>query len=134
VADLETLADADAANLRLQPEPVDLAEIAAVVVEATAPMAGGRGIALTRVGEPAVALADRRRIHQVVTNLVVNAIRYSPASTTVTLETGALPGGEVFVQVVDDGPGLSDDDLAHVFDRFYRGSAAAGTEGSGVGL
>lgn len=61
-------------------------------------------------------------------------MRYSPPGASVTVETGRSSDVEVFVRVTDSGPGLTDDDLAHVFDRFYRGSAAQGTEGSGVGL
>lgn len=134
VTDLETLAAADAANLQLDRVPVDLADVASTVVETMAPLASERRISLASTGGSAVALADDRRIHQVVANLVVNAIRYSPRGATITLETGSLLGGQVFLRVIDDGPGLSDDDLVHVFDRFYRGSAASGTEGSGVGL
>lgn len=134
VADLETLAAADAANLQLHRGPVDLAGVASTVLETVAPLASERRISLTQTGRPALALADDRRIHQVVTNLLVNAIRYTPADGSITVETGALPDGQVFLRVLDSGPGLSDDDLERVFDRFYRGSAAAGTEGSGVGL
>lgn len=134
VADLETLAAADAASLQLDRAPVDLAEVASAVVEAMAPLARERRVSLAQTGGPAVALADDRRIHQVVTNLVVNAIRYTPTGASVTVETGSRPDGQVFVRVLDNGPGLSDDDVEHVFDRFYRGAAASGTEGSGVGL
>jgi two-component system sensor histidine kinase BaeS len=134
VSDLETLAAADAAGLQLRRAPVDLADIAADAVEAIAPMAMERGISLTPTLDAAAAHADERRIHQIVTNLLTNAVRYTPTGASITIETGRLPEGEVFVRVADTGPGLSDDDLVHVFDRFYRGSAARGTEGSGVGL
>lgn len=67
-------------------------------------------------------------------SLVNNAVRYSPQGASITVETGRTSNRQVFARVTDSGPGLTDDDLVHVFDRFYRGSAAHGTEGSGVGL
>jgi len=134
VADLETLAAADAAGLRLDRAPLDLADAARAAAEgitATAPELSGP---ITTRLERAPAEADGRRIHQILTNLLANAVRYSPPSTSITVETGCSADGWAFVRVTDSGPGLSDDDLEHVFDRFYRGSAAQGTEGSGVGL
>jgi two-component system sensor histidine kinase BaeS len=134
VSDLETLAAADAAGLQLDRAPTDLAHIASDAIDAIAPMCSERGISLTRALDAAPTDADERRIHQIVTNLLANAIRYTPASASIHIETGRLPDGQVLVRVTDTGPGLDDDDLVHVFDRFYRGSAAHGSEGSGVGL
>ena len=134
VADLETLAAADAAGLQLDRTPIDLADVASASVDAIAPMAAERNLSITTAFGAAPAAADERRIHQILTNLLANAARYSPPGASITVETGRLPDEQTFVRVTDSGPGLSGDDIAHVFDRFYRGSAAQGTEGSGVGL
>lgn len=134
VTDLETLAAADAAGLHLDLAPIDLAHVASDVVHAMARAAAERNISITQNLGPALAEADERRIHQIITNLVNNAVRYSPQGASITVETGRTSNRQVFARVTDSGPGLTDDDLVHVFDRFYRGSAAHGTEGSGVGL
>jgi two-component system sensor histidine kinase BaeS len=134
VTDLETLAAADAAGLQLHTGPIDLADVASRAVDATAAMAAERGLSIAMAAEPATAEADEGRVHQIVTNLLANATSYTPPGGTITVETGRSPAGEAFVRVSDSGPGFSDDDLRHVFDRFHRGSAAQGTEGSGVGL
>ena len=134
VTDLETLAAADAAGLQLERAPIDLRDVASDVVDAVAGVISERNLSITTRLDPAPAEADERRIHQIVTNLVANAVRYSPPHASITIETGRLSDGEAFVRVTDSGRGLSEDDLGHVFDRFYRGSAAQGTEGSGVGL
>lgn len=135
ISDLETLAAADAAGLQLRREPLDLADLASAVIDAVAPMAAERSTSLAQLGGPAPTVGDERRLHQVVMNLVTNAIRYSPVGAAVTVECGTRSeGDEVFLRVVDSGPGLSVEDLERAFDRFYRGSAAADTAGSGVGL
>jgi signal transduction histidine kinase len=134
VSDLETLAAADAAGLQLHRTTVDLADIALEAAEAIAPMAAERSLSLTRALDAAPAYADERRIHQIVANLLANAIRYTPPGASISIETGRLSGGQAFVRVTDTGPGLNEHDLVHVFDRFYRGSASHGSQGSGVGL
>lgn len=134
VTDLQALAAADAAELQLHRTPVDLATVAADVANAMAAVAAERGISITRALDAAPAWADERRAHQIVASLLTNAVRYTHGGTTVRVETGRLTDGSAFVRVGDSGPGLTEADLTHVFDRFYRGSAAPGTAGSGVGL
>lgn len=133
VGDLETLAAADAANLALQSERVDLADLASAATDAITPTAAERHITVRTELSAAPVDADPRRIHQVLANLLVNALHYTPSGGVVTVTTGR-DDDHSFVRVTDTGPGLSDDDLVHVFDRFYRGSASAATAGSGVGL
>lgn len=134
VSDLEVLAAADAAGLQLHRAPLDLATLTADAVGAIASMAAEQDLSLDEELEPAPAEADERRIRQIVTNVLTNAVRYSPPGASIRIETGRAVGGEPFVRVSDTGPGLDEADLAHVFDRFYRGSAARSSEGSGVGL
>jgi len=89
----------------------------------------------TRLDEHAYVQGDEQRLRQVVANLVDNALAHTPAEGTIELRARA-EGDQCVIEVADDGPGMSDDAAAHVFDRFYRvdtgRSRAAG--GSGLGL
>ncbi|UCE03348.1 MAG: HAMP domain-containing histidine kinase [Candidatus Latescibacterota bacterium] len=87
--------------------------------------------------EPAWVMADGRRMEQVVDNLLVNALRYVPAGSSVTMGLEAVPhdsGLRYRLTVSDDGPGFPAEELEHVFDRFFRGRRAGATDGSGLGL
>jgi len=82
-------------------------------------------------------LGDADRLHQVVTNLLTNALKFTPASGRVQVETG--PGRDpdarsAYLSVSDSGAGIPPDELPHVFDRFWRGSQAGRVAGSGIGL
>ena len=81
------------------------------------------------------AAGDPERIHQVVSNLVENAVRFSPRPGCVTLRA-AGNGATVSFVVEDEGPGIGDADLEHVFERFHRGDGAprGGSGGAGLGL
>ena len=76
---------------------------------------------------------DPDRIGQVVNNVISNAIRYTPPGGAVEVDCQRGPGELVF-SVIDDGPGIAQSEQDHVFERGFRGRAAAGTEGSGFGL
>ena len=83
---------------------------------------------------PVTVEADRPRVAQVVTNLVANAIKYSPADTEVVLAARPHEGGAL-VEVADRGQGIPPDDIPHLFDRHYRvESSAATVRGTGLGL
>ena len=78
--------------------------------------------------------ADEERIGQVISNLISNAIKYSPAGTPVDI-LGRAAADQVTVTVADQGYGIEAEDAPHVFERFYRGpSAAKRTKGAGLGL
>ncbi|MEB3197311.1 MAG: ATP-binding protein [Candidatus Sericytochromatia bacterium] len=79
--------------------------------------------------------ADRDRLQQVLINLVDNAIKFTPASGTVTLDIGVAPGGsEVLCRVIDSGIGIPPIDLPRIFERFYRVDKARSRVTGGVGL
>jgi signal transduction histidine kinase len=76
---------------------------------------------------------DPERVHQVVANLLENAVRHSPAGGTV--EVRARRGGEgVVIEVADEGPGIPEADASRVFERFYRADAARSSQAGGAGL
>ncbi|MFD9698712.1 sensor histidine kinase [Lentzea sp. NPDC059081] len=122
VDDLQDLALADAGELRLHPEPVDLRELFDQLVAAHPGLVAEGG---------GVVTADPVRLRQVLTNLVTNAFRYTPSGGTVRLASA-----EGTITVSDTGSGISAEDLPHVFDRFWRAdrSRTRDTGGSGLGL
>jgi two-component system sensor histidine kinase BaeS len=133
VDDLQTLAAADAAVLQLARERHDLAGLAAAAADSLARRFEAAEVTLNRELTPVPVLADARWLHQVITNLLGNALKFTPAGGTVTIRTGPDGPGAV-LEVTDTGVGIPDDELPRVFDRFWRGRAAAQTSGSGIGL
>lgn len=135
IDDLRTLSLADAGQLSLQRrvvDPLDLLEHTAV---AYLPQAEARHIALDVQGERGTGvLVDLDRLVQVLGNLVGNALRHAPDGGAVSLSTEPV-GGQVLMQVKDNGSGIAPEDLPHVFDRFYRGDKSRTGDGSsGLGL
>jgi signal transduction histidine kinase len=106
------------------------------VLEETRPQAERRGVTLSLAGAEDVELsADEHRLHQVVANLVSNAVRHSPSGGRVTL-TLSRRDGRALLEVADEGPGIAAEEADRVFERFYRSDhGRAATEGgSGLGL
>jgi len=133
VEDLQTLASAEAAALQLTRQPVDLAQIAAEEAEEWDASFATAGVGFTRCLEPAPVLADPGRLHQVITNLLSNALKFTPRGGQVGMSL-SRDGGQARLEVSDTGPGISPDDQGHVFDRLWRGPGAAQTASSGIGL
>ncbi len=89
---------------------------------------------ITEHGSPAAfAWCDRALTEQVLTNLISNALKYSPADQPVQITT-AQEGGQAVCRVANGGPGIPSAEQARLFERFFRGSNAAGTDGIGLGL
>lgn len=128
LARLRALAHADE-DVPLRRELVDLAELTADVVHAYAAQAGTSGVELvTELRTPTRINADRDLLREAVANLVDNAVRVSPRGEAVTLRVANGTAGP-YIDVVDHGPGIDDDRLANLFDRFQRSDS-----GSGLGL
>jgi signal transduction histidine kinase len=123
-------------ELTLRREPYDLAAIVAAAVEATAPRAAERDIRIdtTRV-QPAIARVDAHRLRQVVDNLLSNAVKYGRHGGRVDVEV-ASDRDHAWIIVRDDGPGISEEEQPHLFERFFRSDAVrnSATHGSGLGL
>jgi signal transduction histidine kinase len=138
VDDLRTLSLAEAGQLPLTREPVDVAELLADVSTSFSGQAEVAGIVL-RVeieGELPTIVGDVGRLDQVLSNLMANALRYTPGGGAVTLLAQPTDGG-VRIVMRDTGQGIPAEDLPYVFDRFWRGDRSrshAGGAGSGLGL
>ena len=134
VEELRTLALSNAGQLELNYSQFDLAEEVGAALDGLEADLTAAGITLTRRLAPARMLADRTRLRQACVAVLENCRRYAPGST-VHVETRA-EGGEVVFRCSDTGPGLSADDRARAFDRFWRAEASRGRSlgGSGLGL
>jgi two-component system OmpR family sensor kinase len=115
-------------------EPVDLARIATDAATDLRAVEPERPVALEAA--PATTTGDEAALRQVAANLVANARHHTPAGTAVTVRSGTTAGGRTFIEVEDAGPGMSEADAAHVFERFWRGDPARtrGHGGAGLGL
>ena len=133
VEDVETLAAAEAAQFRLERETVDLAEVARDVVTSLHAQADTSGLKLTTQLQPAPVDADRARLEQIARNLLGNALKFTPTGGSVAVSVASANGTARLV-VEDTGPGIAQDELPHLFERFWRGQSARGSAGSGVGL
>jgi two-component system OmpR family sensor kinase len=122
--------------------PVELPVLALDAVEAAQATAPGRVINLEVRDSPErlVAYGDDARLRQVIGNLMTNALVHTPANAAVTLRVYAEPGNRAVVEVSDTGPGLSQEQKARVFERFYRADEARtrhtdrAATGTGLGL
>jgi heavy metal sensor kinase len=135
VENLMTLALADEGGLQLLPTRVHVQEAVETAARSLRPLAAARGVRLQSDGDGAEVLADPDRLHQALTNLIENAIKFAPPGGRVDV-TSWTSAEEVGITVADDGPGIAAEDRAHIFDRFYRVDHARGREqgGSGLGL
>jgi len=133
VEDVEALAAAEAAHFRLERQRLDLAEVARETVAALHGQAEASDLKVTTELRPAFVEADRARLEQVVRNLLVNALKFTPAGGNITVSVAAT-NGNAELTVEDSGPGIADDELPHLFERFWRGRSSGGASGSGVGL
>lgn len=133
IDDLRTLALAEAGALRLMREPVDLGVLAGEAIATFQTRANAAGVALVVEAPADLPLADLDplRIREVLTNLIANALRYTPAGGQITVAIETASPEQLKVTVRDNGAGISPDRLAHIFDRFYKSDES---RGSGLGL
>lgn len=132
VQDLLDLPRVEEGSLPLERRQIALSRVVRDAVERVVPPRDRRGVALV-VDTDAIVDIDPVRIERVVANLVANALKYTPPGSPIDV---AVQREDVVarVSVSDAGPGIRPGDAPYVFERYRRGSASAGTEGSGLGL
>jgi signal transduction histidine kinase len=136
VDDLVKDAMADALDITIRREPVDIALLVQEVAEANRPLAARKSQVITVTAPPDhAAMCDADRLREAIDNLVSNAVKYSPIGGPIDLLVGQGPDG-IMVEVRDRGAGLSPEDISRLFGRFQRLSAkpTAGETSTGLGL
>ena len=135
IEDLLEMSEIEAGVLRVEKEPVKLSRLAQKVVRKLKPTARSHPITVSAEPDVPETMGDPRRLEQVLHNLIVNAIKYSPEGSPVTVRV-ERSGSDILVAVKDQGIGIAPEHLEHVFERFYRvdGKLARETGGSGLGL
>jgi two-component system phosphate regulon sensor histidine kinase PhoR len=136
VDDLLDLSLLESKRLTLELKPVDVSVLVAHTVDKLRPLAATQRLTLHPSGPSGIVVAaDADRLAQVLTNLVDNALKYTPEGGRVDVQVAAV-NGEVEVLVNDSGRGIGPEDLPHVFERFYRAdrSRTRGSGGTGLGL
>jgi len=139
VKDLDMISKLEAGGLDLQPEPFNIVKLVQNVFDLLEMKATKQNITLTfdKLYEKGVyVLADRDRIQQVLSNLIVNSIKYGKEDGTTEVSIEPLVENKVLVRVTDNGEGIASENIQRIFERFYRvdksGSRKEG--GSGLGL
>jgi signal transduction histidine kinase len=136
VDDVLDLARVEAGAMPIDLRDVDAHDVIATSLDLIHPLAERRGVAVERSGPALMVIADRRRLQQVLLNLLSNAVRFSPPDSTVRIATETDSGGGcVRIHVRDTGPGIPRELLDRLFVPFDRLGADAGREGgAGLGL
>jgi signal transduction histidine kinase len=133
--DLLDLARSDAGRLTIKPAPTDAGPLVEDAVRTIRSQTEGKGQSLRLEVEPELPRinVDRDRIRQVLVNLLTNAHEYCPQGAAIAV-TAERRNGEVAIAVSDDGPGMAEDQLEHIFERFTRGDAGLTQHVGGTGL
>jgi len=135
VEDLRLLALAEAGQLNLEKQPLDVGDLLRDAQVNFSPQADDRGVtlALDLPADLPQVTADRRRIAQVLGNLLTNALRHTPQGGCVTLSAIETEGA-VQLSVADTGAGIPSEDRPYIFERFWRGEKSRSRAGGGSGL
>jgi heavy metal sensor kinase len=135
IATMLEIAKTDSGAVDLDFVPLDIRKIVEEAVDLFAPMAEDKGIdiRLAESSQPAMIDGDRSRLQRVAANLLDNAIKYTPPGGTITVSV-KLDAGNARVEFSDTGIGISENEIPHIFERFYRGDKSRSTTGSGLGL
>lgn len=138
VNDLSTLALADAGRLGLDKVPTDIYDLLQRVEGKFSVKAAehGQGITISngiQGATPLVINIDPIRVEQIINNLISNALRYSPENSQIQLKLSTI-NTRVIIDVIDQGPGIPDAALPHIFERFYRADKSRSRLEGGTGL
>jgi signal transduction histidine kinase len=136
VDDLFELSRIEAGEISWTMRQVELGELIDDTVAAMRAPAAARGVTVAAELPPGqvIAEANAEKVQRVLFNLIQNAIRHTPADGSVTVRARNQQRGGVEVEVADDGEGIPDGADERVFEAFYRGDAARGEDGAGLGL
>ncbi|NJN59454.1 MAG: hypothetical protein HC879_19160 [Leptolyngbyaceae cyanobacterium SL_5_9] len=131
--DILTLNRAEAGKLEFRPEPLDLEPFCQQMVDEMQLSTGRSQIEFTQYGHVTQAHLDSKLLHSILTNLLANAVKYSPSDSIVLLSLIYNPGSVVF-QVKDYGIGIPPEDQQRIYETFYRSKNVGDIAGTGLGL
>lgn len=135
IDDILELSQIEAGNVQVKPEELELAPIVNDVLASLATKAAAQGIVLSNtVAIEVMIYADARRLEQMLTNLIENAIKFNREAGTVMISHEAAPGRRSRIIVEDSGEGIPAQHLERLFERFYRVDRARSREMGGIGL
>jgi len=136
VEDLDTITQFESGNLKLDLQKIDILELCKEVIEIRDQEADSKSIEIEfnkQYDKPIYVLADSFRIGQVLTNLVTNSIKYGKEGGTTTIGFFDLED-QIMIEVEDDGPGITQEHLPRLFERFYRVDKSRSRHQGGTGL
>ncbi len=134
LADILLLTRAEAGRLEFKPQPMDIVEFVSALVEEIRFTHGQQhNLIFTNTGNYSYAYVDEQLLRSILSNLIVNAIKYSPTDSDVRINLENRKGLTV-ARVSDRGIGIPDEDRQHLFESFHRGRNAERTPGTGLGL
>jgi two-component system phosphate regulon sensor histidine kinase PhoR len=135
VAELAELSRIETGKAELKKEPVNLNQLVEEVIAHLSPQAERQKLSISQdfAADLSSVPADKDRVRQVIANLVHNAIKFTRPGGRIMITTRTLEGS-VVVDIADTGIGIPKEDLARVFERFYKGDKARAGEGTGMGL
>jgi len=137
INDLLDLSRIEAGRLELVPAPLAVSELVLEIVESLQVISQAKAISLEHVphGEPMTIHADRDKLHQILTNLIQNAVKFTQQGGEIRVETRPYEGGFAQFCVADNGCGIPLDEQPQIFERFYRGETIQVEQrGAGLGL
>jgi two-component system phosphate regulon sensor histidine kinase PhoR len=135
VAELTELSRIETGKVELKLEKISLNELIDEVIAQLSPQAERQKLTIVKEytdNLPGIN-ADRARIYQVITNLVHNAIKFTPSGGKIRITTKFIDDS-LSVEISDSGIGIAQEDLSRIFERFYKADKARSGEGSGMGL
>jgi signal transduction histidine kinase len=133
LTDLREAIKAGAGWVEILPAQIDLCQIARDAAERARTLSKRHPIAVSVPDAPVIGNWDQDRLSQILDNLIGNAQKYSGSGGAITVSV-RVDGGSARLTVADTGPGISQDELPHLFERFYRGDRTSATSGLGLGL
>jgi len=137
VAELLDLARGEMGLLKVTLKPLDLPQLLQQIADETSPQASGKQqtLVLEMTGPLPPVRVDEARIRQIVLNLLNNAFKFTPAGGKITIRTATGNPGEVLTRIEDNGPGMDEETMAHLFDPYWQRAAQKGGQGGlGIGL
>ncbi len=136
IEDIDDVSRAQEDRIDLASAEQPLGELIHTTVTAAQETFATKGVRLqvVPVTSPVSVLVDRQRFDQVMSNLLTNALRHTPAGGQVTISARQQGSGTVLIDIADAGEGLTRDQMGHIFERFYRGDAAHNRDNGGSGI